>query len=96
MRPEGTFLGTASIYLTFCLVAFLLARSQIDSRPVCFQSLDLSLPLYVVLLVRGNAGGPPGAGSAPRDGPSCGPGDRSSGVTRRRVSRLSVSLRFGL
>lgn len=40
------FLGTASIYLTFCLVAFLLARSQIDrvstsvsrARTSCFLS----------------------------------------------------------
>lgn len=60
------FLGTVFIYLTFCLVAFLLTRSQINRDTlIYFQSSDLLLPVQVLLFIRGNAGCSLGPSPAP-------------------------------
>ena len=83
------FLGTAFIYLTFCLVAFVLARSQVDRDSlIYFQGPDLLLPVQVLLPIRGNTGSPSGSSPALRDGLPAGSGDRDSGVPEQKDQQV--------
>lgn len=83
------FLGTAFIYLTFCLVAFLPAKSQADRDTlIYFQGLDPLLSVQVLLPIRGNTGCSPGPSPALRDAPPAGLGDRDFGVPEQKDKQV--------